>query len=153
MPVIERTPAGGPGAAASVTDITRPESQYTQTYALAENHLKNSGNHESQRPKIIPRPAHNVSRKEISSRAALKVLYRLHKAGYQAFLVGGGVRDAMLGLHPKDFDIATDATPGRGACLVQQLPPDRAAVSAGARPLRSRDHRGRHVPRRGQSRG
>ena len=39
------------------------------------------------------------------------MLYRLHKAGYQAFLVGGGVRDALLGLHPKDFDIATDATP------------------------------------------
>jgi poly(A) polymerase len=39
------------------------------------------------------------------------VLYRLHKSGYQAFLVGGGVRDAMLELHPKDFDIATNATP------------------------------------------
>ncbi len=39
------------------------------------------------------------------------MLYRLNKAGYQAFLVGGGVRDAMLDLHPKDFDIATDATP------------------------------------------
>ncbi len=39
------------------------------------------------------------------------MLYRLHKAGYQSFLVGGGVRDAMLELHPKDFDIATDATP------------------------------------------
>jgi poly(A) polymerase len=51
-----------------------------------------------------------VSRKEISN-GALKVLYRLHKSGYQAFLVGGGVRDAMLELHPKDFDIATDATP------------------------------------------
>ena len=61
-------------------------------------------------PKIIPRSAHNVSRNEISN-AALKVLYRLHKAGYQAFLVGGGVRDAMLELHPKDFDIATNATP------------------------------------------
>ncbi len=59
---------------------------------------------------MIPRPDHNVSRNEISS-AALKVLYRLHKAGYQSFLVGGGVRDAMLELHPKDFDIATNATP------------------------------------------
>jgi poly(A) polymerase len=39
------------------------------------------------------------------------VLYRLNKAGFQAFLVGGGVRDALLGLHPKDFDIATDASP------------------------------------------
>lgn len=39
------------------------------------------------------------------------MLYRLHKAGYQSFLVGGCVRDAMLGLHPKDFDVATNATP------------------------------------------
>ncbi len=35
----------------------------------------------------------------------------MHKAGYQAFLVGGCVRDALIGLHPKDFDVATDATP------------------------------------------
>lgn len=72
--------------------------------------MKNSGTPKHTAPKIIPRAAHNVSRKEIS-KSALKVLYRLHKAGYQAFLVGGGVRDAMLELHPKDFDIATNATP------------------------------------------
>ena len=51
-----------------------------------------------------------MTRREFSD-SALKVLYRLHKAGYQAFLVGGCVRDAMLELHPKDFDVATDATP------------------------------------------
>ncbi len=39
------------------------------------------------------------------------MLYRLHKSGYQAFLVGGCVRDALLDLHPKDFDVATNATP------------------------------------------
>jgi poly(A) polymerase len=61
-------------------------------------------------PSIIPRAAHNVSREEISN-SALKVLYRLHKSGYQAFLVGGCVRDILLGLHPKDFDVATNATP------------------------------------------
>lgn len=72
--------------------------------------MKNSGNPGSIAPKIIPRAAHNVSRSEFS-KSALKVLYRLHKAGYQAFLVGGCVRDAMLELHPKDFDIATNATP------------------------------------------
>ena len=72
--------------------------------------MKNTGKPGSAAPKVIPRPAHNVSRDEISN-AALKVLYRLHKAGYQSFLVGGGVRDAMLELHPKDFDIATNATP------------------------------------------
>jgi len=45
------------------------------------------------------------------SNSALKVLYRLNKSGYDAYLVGGGVRDILLGLEPKDFDIATNATP------------------------------------------
>ena len=72
--------------------------------------LKNSGIQKASKPNIIPRPSHNVSRDEIS-KSALKVLYRLHKSGFQAFLVGGGVRDALLELHPKDFDIATDAHP------------------------------------------
>lgn len=76
----------------------------------SDSHLKNNPNPGSNAPKVIPRAAHNVSRDEISD-AALKVLYRLHKAGYKSFLVGGGVRDAILDLHPKDFDIATDATP------------------------------------------
>lgn len=61
-------------------------------------------------PTIIPRSEHGISRANVSENA-LKVLYRLHKSGYQAFLVGGGVRDLLLGLHPKDFDIATDAHP------------------------------------------
>lgn len=77
---------------------------------LADKHLKNSGKPRSHKPKIIPRAAHTVSRNEISN-SALKVLYRLNKSGFQAFLVGGCVRDALIGLHPKDFDIATDATP------------------------------------------
>ena len=64
----------------------------------------------SKKARIIPRADHNVTRAEFS-KSALKVLYRLNKAGYQAFLVGGSVRDAMLELHPKDFDVATDATP------------------------------------------
>ena len=72
--------------------------------------MKNAGKTGSKALKVIPRGGHNVSRDEISN-AALKVLYRLHKGGYQAFLVGGGVRDAILDLHPKDFDIATNATP------------------------------------------
>jgi poly(A) polymerase len=72
--------------------------------------LKNSGKPASKGPEIIPRSAHGVSRDEVSQ-SALKVLYRLHKSGYQAFLVGGCVRDALVGLHPKDFDVATDATP------------------------------------------
>ena len=59
---------------------------------------------------VIARADHPISRKDISP-AALKVLYRLNEAGYQAFLVGGGIRDLLIGLHPKDFDVATDATP------------------------------------------
>jgi len=59
---------------------------------------------------IIPRHQHPISRSHISANA-LKVLYRLNKSGYQAYLVGGGVRDLFLGLSPKDFDVATDARP------------------------------------------
>ncbi len=59
---------------------------------------------------IVTRDQHNISRKQISDNA-LKVLYRLQGAGFDAYLVGGGVRDLLLGKHPKDFDIATNATP------------------------------------------
>jgi poly(A) polymerase len=61
-------------------------------------------------PRIIPRSEHAISRSHISANA-LRVLYRLHEAGFQAFLVGGCVRDLLLGLEPKDFDVATDALP------------------------------------------
>jgi poly(A) polymerase len=61
-------------------------------------------------PQVIPRSEHSISRADISPNA-LKVLYRLKEAGYQGFLVGGAVRDLLLGLRPKDFDIATDALP------------------------------------------
>ncbi len=60
--------------------------------------------------RIIPRDEHPVSRQHFSD-AALKVLYRLHNAGHEAFLVGGCIRDSLLGRMPKDFDVATDATP------------------------------------------
>jgi poly(A) polymerase len=59
---------------------------------------------------ILSRAQHGISRKNIDKHA-LKVLYRLHNAGYHACLVGGAVRDLLLGLTPKDFDVATDATP------------------------------------------
>ncbi len=59
---------------------------------------------------ILSRGEHGISRNNIDDHA-LKVLYRLHKAGYQACLVGGAVRDLLLGITPKDFDVATDATP------------------------------------------
>jgi len=61
-------------------------------------------------PRIIPRAEHPISRQDISSNA-LRVLYRLREGGYQAFLVGGCLRDLMLGITPKDFDVATSARP------------------------------------------
>ncbi len=61
-------------------------------------------------PTIIPRSEHSISRKWISHNA-VRVLYRLREQGYHAYLVGGGVRDLLLGREPKDFDIATDAKP------------------------------------------
>jgi len=61
-------------------------------------------------PKIIERADHPISRKNIDSNA-IKVLYRLHNSGYKGYLVGGSVRDLMLGREPKDFDIGTDARP------------------------------------------
>lgn len=61
-------------------------------------------------PVIIPREQHNISRALISD-SALKVLYRLKSAGFTACLVGGSVRDLLLGREPKDFDVATDAHP------------------------------------------
>lgn len=67
-------------------------------------------------PRIFPRAEHGISRKNISN-GALRVLYRLHESGYKAFLVGGAVRDLLLGGHPKDFDIATDATPEQTRAL------------------------------------
>ena len=61
-------------------------------------------------PHILARPDHPISRSNISENT-LKVLYRLHNQGYRAYLVGGAVRDLMLGRQPKDFDIGTDARP------------------------------------------
>src|SRR5438876_5139405 len=61
-------------------------------------------------PRIVPREAHTVSRRDIDS-DALKVLYRLRQFDHVAYLVGGSVRDLLLGRKPKDFDIGTDAHP------------------------------------------
>lgn len=74
------------------------------------HHAASTTTHAPIIPHSTARPDHTISRKNISS-AALRVLYRLHEAGYKAFLVGGAVRDLLLDGHPKDFDVATDATP------------------------------------------
>lgn len=61
-------------------------------------------------PRRISREEHGISRQQIDP-DTLKVLYRLHRNGFKAYLVGGSVRDLLLGRTPKDFDVGTDATP------------------------------------------
>src|SRR5512139_1081784 len=61
-------------------------------------------------PIVISRDQHPISRRMIDEEA-LKVLYRLHRNGFLSYLVGGSVRDLLLGKAPKDFDVATDAHP------------------------------------------
>jgi poly(A) polymerase len=61
-------------------------------------------------PRVVPRAEHPLSRRDIDP-DALKVLYRLRQAGHVAYLVGGSVRDLLLGRRPKDFDIGTSAHP------------------------------------------
>ena len=61
-------------------------------------------------PRVIPREQHPISRRDIDP-DALKVLYRLRQFNHTAYLVGGSVRDLLLGRRPKDFDIGTSAHP------------------------------------------
>lgn len=61
-------------------------------------------------PLVVPEPSHGL-RPNMISPEALKVLTRLHEAGYKSYLCGGGVRDLLLGRTPKDFDVATNARP------------------------------------------
>ncbi|MBX9298548.1 polynucleotide adenylyltransferase PcnB [Chromobacterium vaccinii] len=62
------------------------------------------------KPRVYPLPQHGVRRDQLSH-AALRVTSRLQEAGFSAFVVGGAVRDLMLDVSPKDFDVATNATP------------------------------------------
>ncbi|GFN46693.1 poly(A) polymerase I [Candidatus Regiella insecticola] len=84
----------------NITSTHNPLNKSNTPPLLEEKHLMTT----------TPRDKHNISRKDISDNA-LKVLYRLNKSGYEAYLVGGGVRDLLLGKKPQDFDIATNATP------------------------------------------
>jgi poly(A) polymerase len=71
------------------------------------------------RPKIVPLSAHGIARDKISP-CALRVSEALHGKGHAAFIVGGAVRDLLLGRTPKDFDMATDATPEQVRALFRR---------------------------------
>jgi poly(A) polymerase len=81
-------------------------------FSTAKRNFQILNDESASRPpaRIIPRAEHSISRSAISPNA-LRVLYRLREAGYEAFLVGGCVRDLLIGITPKDFDIATSALP------------------------------------------
>lgn len=88
--------APGPTEPAAVTADTGPDATAAESPALV--------------PREIPASIHGIDRNLVSV-PALHVIYRLHEAGYRACLVGGAVRDLLLGEPPKDFDVATDAHP------------------------------------------
>ena len=66
--------------------------------------------HKDARPVVYPKDRHGIAREQIS-RCARKTCEELQRAGYAAFVVGGAVRDLLLGMRPKDYDVATSATP------------------------------------------
>ena len=61
-------------------------------------------------PRRIPQGEHKIDR-ALVSRSAIRVCDVLQAAGHRAYVVGGAVRDLLLGVAPKDFDVATNATP------------------------------------------
>ncbi len=81
---------------------------YVPNYGAMSGRAQGSRPHP--KPLTVPRSEHSISRSSIDP-DALKVLYRLHRHGHIAYLVGGGVRDLLLGKKPKDFDISTSAHP------------------------------------------
>lgn len=102
----KRRPEGGSGGGSS----NGSRSGSRNNPRSAAKRAKPAASASGVQPIIVPRSDHVVSRKSIS-RSAVKVLNKLDEAGHAAYLVGGGVRDALVGLKPKDFDIATDASP------------------------------------------
>ena len=88
-----------------------------------------------------------MSRQQISPNA-LRVLYRLKEGGFQAFLVGGCVRDLICSASSRRTSTSPPTRCRKRSAAVPQLPADRPALPPGACVLRPRDHRGGHVPRR-----
>lgn len=109
-------PAPGYGAEPNVPSHDEPADELAAPFYDIDSHRPPKRRrppreeHDGPAPIVLPRSEHPVSRKLVSP-AALKVLYRLRKSGFRAYLCGGAVRDLMAGRVPKDFDIATDARP------------------------------------------
>ncbi len=78
------------------------------------------------------------------SRNAVKVTATLQQAGFQAFIVGGAVRDVLLGIKPKDFDVATNTTPEEVQALFPPLAHHRPALPDRARDVLRRPRAGNH---------
>jgi poly(A) polymerase len=96
---------------APTEDIAKPRSTLTKpakSAKSAKSAAKTVRNPEA--PDILPARIHGID-PELISRNAIRVTQTLQEAGYRAFIVGGAVRDLLLGIAPKDFDVATDATP------------------------------------------
>jgi len=70
-------------------------------------------------PVVVSRQKHGISRQQID-KAALDVLYGLKRGGYDSYLVGGCVRDLLLGIEPKDFDVVTSAEPDQIKTVFKQ---------------------------------
>jgi len=98
------------GVLYGAVSLAQAEHAYLDNFRQTTQPVAADGHSSANPPLKVPRDGHSVSRSQISPNA-LKVLYRLKDAGYQGFLVGGAVRDLLLGIQPKDFDIATNAHP------------------------------------------
>ena len=130
------------GRTSSATRIPRSRSGIPPTDPLTR----------ARTPRIRPRAEHPISRSRIDP-DALKVLYRLRAAGYKAYLVGGSVRDLLLGRVAEGLRHRHRRAPAGAPQALPQLPPDRPALPAGPHPLRRRKgRRGRDLPRAGPSR-
>ncbi len=105
---------GTPAQAPNETALSQPEGSGAaaskEQQKPPRKRKRRASGKQARGPLIVPAGEHAVTRKQIG-RSALKVLDKLHEAGHSAYLVGGGVRDALVGLKPKDFDVATDASP------------------------------------------
>lgn len=76
-----------------------------------EHHSETASSDYDTREAVVYGPEQHPIRKVQIDDDARKIVYRLQRAGFKAYVVGGGVRDILLGKQPKDFDISTDATP------------------------------------------